>query len=160
MHGHSWNTDKWPVVEDVCVSHIIIVVIIITLSMPTAPLLTSYTFDCHSFRRRDVQQSSVSRHGYFGARKHIRSVRTVPTVSRSSLLFIFGDAVTNSQAGIWLAGPTHSLTDMYSINCVYWCTLGVCGYTRTRGYGSGRVDAPRVRVYPLLPVKKFPSHNY
>jgi len=27
--------------------------------------------------------------------------------------------------------------------------------------GSGRVDALRVRVYPLLPVKKVPkSHNY
>ena len=56
------------------------------------------------------------------------------------------------------------------------CTLEVCGYTRTRGYtrpdpyprhmvavlglcpfhgyGSGWVDALRVRVYPLLPVKK------
>jgi len=28
----------------------------------------------------------------------------------------------------------------------------VCGYTRTRGYGSGRVVALRVRVYPVLPV--------
>jgi len=33
--------------------------------------------------------------------------------------------------------------------------------TRTRGYRSGRVDALRVRVYPVLPVKKVPkSHNY
>jgi len=35
----------------------------------------------------------------------------------------------------------------------------VCGYTRTRVYGSGRAAASRVRVYPLLPVKKFPSHT-
>ena len=38
---------------------------------------------------------------------------------------------------------------------------GIPDPTRTGGYGSGRVDASRVRVYPLLPVKKVPkSHNY
>ena len=31
--------------------------------------------------------------------------------------------------------------------------VGVCGY------GSGRVDASRVRVYPLLPVKKVPKSH-
>jgi len=41
------------------------------------------------------------------------------------------------------------------------CCIGVCEYTRTREYGSGRINASRVRVYPLLPVKKVPkSHNY
>ena len=30
--------------------------------------------------------------------------------------------------------------------------LEVCGYTRTRGYGSGRVKRARVRVDPVLPV--------
>jgi len=43
-------------------------------------------------------------------------------------------------------------------------SIGDCGYTRTyasipdpirtRGYGSGRVDSSRVRVYPLIPEKK------
>ena len=32
------------------------------------------------------------------------------------------------------------------LNGVERFELGVCGYTRTRGYGLGRVDAPRVRV--------------
>ena len=45
--------------------------------------------------------------------------------------------------------------------------IEVCGYTRTGGYtrpvpaGTGRVNASRIRVYPLLPVKKVPkSRNY